>query len=228
MTDVTSPPADTQGKVADSAAAGFQGFLGAGGSPAVIVIDVCRAYLDADSPLSDASGRFESARASGARVVEAARAAGVPVLFTRVVLQPGLADAGWFAKKVPSLKVFEVGNPLGDYPAEGPAPLPGEVVVDKQYASGFFGTSLASTLNHMRVDTPYIFGFSTSGCVRATALDALQHGFRPQVVAEASGDREAATHEQNLFDLNAKYADVVSEDEVIARFAAIAAEKENS
>lgn len=192
----------------------------------MVVIDICRAYLDPDSPLSDRSGRFEAARASAVRVVDAARAAGVPVLFTRVVLQPGLADAGFFAVKVPSLKVFEIGNPLGDYPADGPAPMPGEVVVDKQYASGFFGTSLASTLRTMGVDTTYVLGFSTSGCVRATALDALQHGFRPQVVADASGDREPATHEQNLFDLNAKYADVLSEAEVLRRFAEIAGEKE--
>ncbi|QCX27629.1 isochorismatase family protein [Nocardioides jishulii] len=211
----------------DSAAAGFQGHLGAGDSPALLVIDVCRAYLDPESPLSDTSGRFEAARASASRVVDAAREAGVPVLFTQVVLQPGLADAGWFAKKVPSLKVFEVGNPLGEFPVDGPAPLPGEIVVAKQYASGFFGTSLASTLRALGIDTPYVFGFSTSGCVRATALDALQHGFRPQVIADASGDREEATHDQNLFDLNAKYADVVSEAEVLSRFEALAAQKEN-
>lgn len=215
-------------KVADSAAAGFQGQLGPGDSPAVLVIDICDAYLVPESPLSETGGRFEAARASAVRVVDAARAAGVPVLFTRVVLQPGLKDAGFFAHKVPSLKVFEVGNPLGDYPAEGPAPLEGEVVVDKQYASGFFGTSLASTLNYLGVDTPYIFGFSTSGCVRATALDALQYGFRPQVVADASGDREPATHDQNLFDLNAKYADVVSEATTVERFAEYAARKENA
>ncbi|WP_110241510.1 isochorismatase family protein [Nocardioides gilvus] len=214
-------------RVADSAGAGFQGHLGPGVSPAVVVVDVCRAYLDPGSPLSDSSGRFESARASAVRVVDAARAAGVPVLFTRVVLQPGLADAGFFAKKVPSLEVFEVGNPLGEHPEAGPVPLRGESVVHKQYASGFFGTSLASTLNALGVDTPYVFGFSTSGCVRATALDALQHGFRPQVVAQACGDREAATHEQNLFDLNAKYADVITEAETLSRFAAHAPNQEN-
>lgn len=207
-------------RIADSAGAGFQGRLGPGSSPAVVVVDICRAYLDPDSPLSDTSGRFERARDSAARVVDAAREAGVPVLFTQVVLQPGLADAGYFAVKVPSLKVFEVGNPLADFP-RAPAPGPGELVVAKQYASGFFGTTLASTLRAMGVDTTYVLGFSTSGCVRATALDALQHGFRPQVVAEASGDRDAATHDQNLFDLNAKYADVVSEAEVLARFAAL-------
>lgn len=219
-------PDGSDAKVADSAGAGFQGHLGVGTSPAVVVIDVCRAYLDPASPLSDERGRFEAARASSARVVDAARAAGVPVLFTQVVLQPGLADAGFFAKKVPSLKVFEVGNPLGDFP-QSPRPAAGEVVVVKQYASAFFGTSLASTLRAMGVDTPYVMGFSTSGCVRATALDALQHGFRPQVVAEACGDREPATHEQNLFDLNAKYADVVSEVAALAAFAELAATKEN-
>ncbi|MFC6345584.1 isochorismatase family protein, partial [Nocardioides hankookensis] len=89
------------------------------------------------------------------------------------------------------------------------------VVVTKQYASSFFGTSLAATLTAAGVDTVVVTGFSTSGCVRATALDALQHGFRPIVVADACGDREAATHDQNLFDLDAKYADVLSEQAVI-------------
>ena len=88
-------------------------------------------------------------------------------------------------------------------------------MVAKQYASAFFGTSLASTLNAWDVDTVVVVGFSTSGCVRATALDALQHGFRPIVVAEACGDRAAGPHEQNLFDLDAKYADVLGEREVL-------------
>lgn len=208
--------ADLDALTADSAAAGFQGTVGIGDSAAVVVIDICRAYLDADSPLSDANGRFEAARASAARVVDSARTLGVPVLFTRVVLQPGLADAGFFAKKVPALVAFELGNPMGDFPDDGPAPLAGEVVVDKQYASGFFGTTLASTLRTLGVDTVYLTGFSTSGCVRASALDALQHGFRPRVIADACGDREASTHASNLFDLGAKYADVISEQEALA------------
>ena len=89
------------------------------------------------------------------------------------------------------------------------APLPGEVVVTKQYASGFFGTTLASTLTSLGVDTLVVVGVSTSGCIRATALDALQSGFRPVVVRDAVGDRSAAPHEANLFDLQAKYADVL-------------------
>jgi maleamate amidohydrolase len=131
-----------------------------------------------------------------------------------VKLAPGGADAGWFAVKVPGLSVFEEGSPYAAFP-DSPAPRRGEIVVSKQYASGFFGTSLAATLNANGIDTVVVLGFSTSGCVRATALDALQHGFRPIVAREACGDREAATNDQNLFDLDAKYADVLSEQDVI-------------
>ncbi len=92
------------------------------------------------------------------------------------------------------------------------------MIVTKQYASAFFGTTLASTLRARGIDTAVVLGFSTSGCVRATALDALQNGFRPLVVAEACGDRELATHEQNLFDLDSKYADVMGEAEIIDYF----------
>ena len=95
-------------------------------------------------------------------------------------------------------------------------PRPGEVVVVKQYASAFCGTSLSATLVSLGVDTVVIGGVSTSGCVRASATDALQLGFRPMVVRQACGDRTAAVQEANLFDLDAKYADVVDEDEALA------------
>lgn len=191
----------------------FGGRVGWGSTPAVVVVDVVRAYLD--GPLTDGEGRFEAARGSAARVVDAARAAGHPVVFTAVKLAPGGSDAGWFRAKVPGLEVFEEGSPYAAFP-DAPAPQPGEVVVTKQYASSFFGTSLAATLNAARVDTVVVLGFSTSGCVRATALDALQHGFRPIVVREACGDRDRVTNDQNLFDLDAKYADVLSEQDVLA------------
>lgn len=206
----------------DYAAAGFRGRIGAGDSPALVVVDLVRAYLDPDSPLSDTGGRFEAARASAERLVDAARSAGVPVVWTTVSLAPGGADVGWFAVKVPGLRVFEHGSPLADFPAS-PRPAGEELVVTKQYASSFFGTTLASSLRARGVDTTYVVGFSTSGCVRATALDALQHGFRPLVVAEACGDREQAAHEQNLFDLDAKYADVVSEHDAIAHLTSLGA-----
>lgn len=202
---------------ADYASVGFAGKIGIGSSPAVVVIDVCNAYLDG-GPFSDAHGRFEAARASAERVVDAARAAGRPVVFTRIVLAPGGVDAGWFAVKVPGLKAFEEGSSHIDFPS-APAPEPGEVVVTKQYASAFFGTTLASTLRAMGVDTTIVLGFSTSGCVRATALDATQHGFRSLVVREACGDRDAGVNDANLFDLDAKYSDVMSEAEILAHLA---------
>jgi maleamate amidohydrolase len=111
--------------------------------------------------------------------------------------------------------LFEQGSPMGAFP-DSLMPQAGELIVTKQYASAFFGTSLASTLTAMEVDTVMITGLSTSGCVRATTLDALQHGFAPFVIREACGDRHAAPHEANLFDLQAKYAEVISEADAIS------------
>jgi len=187
--------------------AGFRGTLRWGERPAVIVVDVCRAYLDPSSVLY---AGVEDAVESAARLVDAARDSGAPVIFTRVEFAPGGTDGGLFFQKVPALASFVRGNPLADF-VERPRPTPDEVVVTKQYASAFFGTSLASTLRTLGVDTAVICGLSTSGCVRATALDALQHGFVPVVVADACGDRHPDPHHANLFDLQSKYAEVVSE-----------------
>ncbi|MEO5640829.1 MAG: isochorismatase family protein [Sphingomicrobium sp.] len=195
----------------DYAAAGFDGRLEFGQHPALLVVDVCNAYLDPASPLY---AGVEDALASNIRLVDAARAANVPVIFTRVLYSANGADGGLFYRKVPALKAYLPGNPLGDFPA-GFGPRGDEVLVTKQYASAFFGTSLAATLNAMRIDTVAITGFSTSGCVRATALDALQNGFVPYVVREACGDRAPGPHEANLFDLQAKYAEVISEAQLI-------------
>jgi nicotinamidase-related amidase len=191
---------------------GFGVRLGLGPAPAVLVVDVAMAYLDPASPLY---AGVEEAVASAARVVAAARAAGLPVVHTKVVIARGGADAGHFWRKVPALRVFEEGSPLAE-PAPALAPLPGEVVVTKQYASAFFGTTLASTLRALGVDTVVLVGLTTSGCIRASAVDALQHGFVPVVVADAVGDRDPRPHAANLFDLGAKYADVVSEAEAVA------------
>ena len=203
----------------DYEGAGFKGRLGWGERPAVVVIDICRAYLDPDSPLY---AGVEEARASAERLVEAARRSRVPVLFTRVEYEPGGADGGMFFRKVGALRCFERGNPLGDW-VEAPRPAEGELVVTKQYASAFFGTSLAATLTAMGIDTVVLCGFSTSGCVRATGVDAVQYGFRPIVVADACGDRAEGPHEANLFDLDAKYCDVVDEAEAVHRIEALGA-----
>jgi maleamate amidohydrolase len=190
-------------------AGAFDGRLPFGTRPALLIVDFVMAYLDPASPLY---AGVEDALAINERILATARDAGIPILFTNVEYAPGGADGGVFYRKVPALKLFERGSPYGAFPPSL-QPVDGEIVVTKQYASAFFGTALASTLTAMGVDTLLITGLSTSGCVRATALDACQHGFLPFVVRDACGDRHAAPHEANLFDLQAKYAEVIDSAE---------------
>ena len=195
----------------------FDGHLSFGKRPALLIVDFVVAYLDPASPLY---AGVEDALASNERLLAAARKAGIPVIFTNVVYTPGGADGGVFYRKVPALKLFDRGSPLGAFPASL-QPREGELVISKQYASSFFGTHLAATLTSNGIDTLLITGLSTSGCVRATALDACQHGFLPFVVREACGDRHPGPHEANLFDLQAKYAEVISEAQALANLAAL-------
>ncbi|MFO1395217.1 MAG: isochorismatase family protein [Steroidobacteraceae bacterium] len=190
------------------AAGGFGRGLVPGARPALVVVDFVRAYLVPGSPLYAGA---EPARAAAAALLAAARAARIPVVHTNVRYQPGGRDGGVFYRKVPALACFQDGaHPELAAFAEGLEPAPGETVITKQYASAFFGTPLSSLLASLGVDTLLIAGVSTSGCIRATAVDACQHGYIPLVVREAVGDRHPAPHEANLFDLQAKYAEVVS------------------
>jgi nicotinamidase-related amidase len=198
-------------------AASFDGHLPFGKHPALLIVDVVMAYFDKASPLY---AGVEDALASNERLLFAARKASIPIIFTNVVYQPGGANGGLFYRKLPALNVFDAGSPLGAFPPSL-QPAEGELVISKQYASAFFGTTLASTLTANRIDSVLITGLSTSGCVRATALDALQHGFAPFVVREACGDRHPAPHEANLFDLQAKYAEVISEADAIGKLRAL-------
>jgi maleamate amidohydrolase len=194
----------------------FGGSLGWGARPALLLIDMMRAYFTPGSPFDLGSRAAVDGCAS---LLAAARAAGVPVVHTRVSYAPDLTDGGLFVRKVPGLAVLAEGaGDLGEFVPEL-SPRPGELVVVKQYASAFFGTSLAATLTARGIDTALIGGVSTSGCVRASATDAMQHGFRPIVAADACGDRTAAIHDANLADLAAKYADVTTVAEAGARLA---------
>lgn len=195
----------------DSYKSTFEGRLGFGRVPALVLIDFVRAYFDQASPFY---AGVEDTLTSALRIRDAARGAGVPVFYTNVVYHAGGADGGVFFRKLPALEVFMAGSPLGEWP-EGLEPGVGEFVISKQYPSAFFGTSLAATLTSMGVDTLIITGVTTSGCVRATCIDTVSHGFIPIVVRDACGDRHEAPHEANLFDMNAKYADVVDEAAVI-------------
>lgn len=177
-----------------------------GRSPALLVIDFCLAYTRPEGP--SYSPVYAPVAQRCAEVLASARANGVPVLHTQVQLAPDGSDGGVFWRKVPALAALTRGNPLAE-PDPLVRPLPGEPVVVKQYASAFFGTSLVSTLTALRVDTVVLTGVSTSGCVRATAVDACQYGFTPYVVRDAVGDKTAASHDASLFDIDAKYGEVV-------------------
>lgn len=186
--------------------AAFSGRVGWGERPAVLVIDLVRAYTEPGGPFLLPGP--EPAVAAIAELVDTARSAGHPVLWTVVRYAPDLADGGLFVRKVPALACFAEDAP-GDWGGLVLDPQPGETVVVKQYASAFTATSLAATLHAAGIDTVVIAGVSTSGCVRATATDALAHGFRPLVVGQACADRTAQLHDNNLTDLDAKYADVI-------------------
>ncbi|CAK5277890.1 unnamed protein product [Mycena citricolor] len=205
---------------------GFANKIGWGARPALLIIDACLAYWTPGSPL-DTTSNPASARApdSMKRLLDAARAGGVSVVWTRVVYDAhgGMQDAGIFWRKTKSLDIFQTGDErgLGGWVAHaGLVPLEDETVVDKKYPSAFFGTDLATRLHVLNVDTLVVCGVSTSGCVRASVLDAMQYGYRPMVVDEACGDRSPQIHNANMFDMNAKYADIVSEEEAIQKLAA--------
>jgi maleamate amidohydrolase len=190
----------------------FDGRMGFGRAPALIVVDFIRAYTEPGSPLY-APGVVEAVKAT-VPLLEIARQTGVPVIYTRVVYHPSGADGGLFVRKVPALRRMVEGEPLAEIVPELP-PGPDDVIINKQYASSFFGTSLAPMLTARGIDTLIITGCSTSGCVRATAVDAMQYGFRPIVPRECVGDRHDGPHQANLFDINAKYGDVLPLEDVI-------------
>jgi nicotinamidase-related amidase len=190
---------------ADYAAAGFGGRLGFGDRPCVLVVDMVRAYLVEGEPFW--APAYEAVREATTRLVDVAREHDVPVVWTTLALgEPGW-DSGHFLRKVPALSELVRRPELADFDPRL-APRDGELVVHKQLASAFFGTSLGVALTRLGVDTVVVAGVSTSGCVRASVVDALQHGYVPVVVADAVGDRQVEAHRQSLYDLAAKYADV--------------------
>jgi maleamate amidohydrolase len=220
----TSPHGDAAATTTGPHGASFAGRVGWGTRPAVVVVDLVRAYTEPGGPFflggADPAtpGRVLEACAA---LVGAARPAGVPVIWTGVRYAPDLADAGFFATKVPALACFAEGAD-GGWGELALAPAADDALLFKQHASAFAGTPLAATLRSRGVDTVVVAGVSTSGCVRATATDALAEGFRPIVVDEACGDRTAALHRQNLADLDAKYADVTDVASALATFSDLA------
>lgn len=191
--------------------AGFTGRLGFGRRPAVCVVDFQLGFTDPSrSPLAaDCSSEIAVTR----NLLAAARAAQVPIFFTVIAYTPSLLDGGLWVQKVPSLGVLQLGGPLAEVDPRLELRAD-ETVIVKKYASAFAGTPLTSLLTARGVDTLITVGCTTSGCVRATVVDAVQNGFRPLVVPSACADRARGPHEANLFDMGSKYADLVAPAEV--------------
>ena len=190
--------------------AGMMNELGFGDSPAVVVVDLQRGFTDPDSPLGSELDDVVEANVS---LLETAREAEIPMFFTKCVYRDDLADGGVFTEKVPTASELTKDSewtPLD----ERLDVRESDHIIEKQQPSAFFSTELDTMLTHKGVDTVIVTGATTSGCIRATVIDACSHGYRPMLPRECVGDRAEEPHEANLFDMRSKYADVLSLDEV--------------
>ncbi|MCC4308268.1 isochorismatase family protein [Alcanivorax marinus] len=179
---------------------------------ALVLVDLSLGFTDPGlSPLASEAGAVLDANA---RLLAAFRERSLPVFFTTVAYERD-DQARVFREKLPALEVLQAGSGLERIDPRV-APRDDEPVLVKQWASGFFGTDLAARLRAAGADGVVVTGLTTSGCVRATALDALQHDLRTVVPREAVGDRDPDAHQANLKDLGIKYADVLSVDETLA------------
>ena len=191
---------------------GFGLRIGFGERPALLVIDMVKAFTD---PAMMLGADLDAQVAAISPLLGVAHERGIPVIFSTVMYhEADFRDAGIWALKQKGVATLKAGTEAVEVDPRLDM-QPGDSLLVKKYASCFFGTDLVPRLLSRRVDTLIIVGCTTSGCVRATAVDAVQTGLRPMVVREAVGDRSAAAHEQSLFDLNAKYADVVSLEETL-------------
>ena len=191
---------------------GFGNRVGFGKKPALLIIDFINGFNDADQ---FGGGNIQAAIDKTAELLAIARHHDLPVAYTTHVYAEDGSDDGLFNRKAPGLKELVPGSEATEIVPEL-EPRPGERVIKKHYPSGFFATDLAGWLAMRGVDTAIVTGCTTSGCVRATVVDAMGHGFRPIVPRECSGDRAEGPHEANLFDMDQKYADVMSLEEVKA------------
>ena len=181
-----------------------------GGKPALILVDMISAFTDPNCPLGCSC---DDLVAVNARLLNEFRERALPVFFTTVVYSD-LKQARVFRSRLPALNLLEIGSPLVKI---DPRLLPreNELLIEKQYASSFFGTDLLERLLEIGADSLVVTGLTTSGCVRATAVDGLQNDFSVIVVSDAVGDRNESAHAANLHDLHAKYAEVMTAEQVV-------------
>jgi len=211
MTDDQAREVYTRARLGESVSLGVR--------PAVLVVDFSCGFTDPASTLgADLTAEVEATK----RVLDAARTRGLPAIFTTIGYEPSLRDGGLWLQKVPALGELQVGGRWVEIDPRLER-RDDETVVLKKGASAFFGTNLASILITQGVDTVVLCGATTSGCIRATAIDLLQYGYPTLVPRECVGDRAQAPHDANMFDIQAKYADVVSLEEALAYVASVPA-----
>jgi nicotinamidase-related amidase len=198
---------------------GFAGRVGFGEHPAVLVVDLIRGFTDERCPLaSDLDAEVSATR----DILHAARAAGAPVVLSTAGYDEAMEEAGVWGRKIPSSQWLKAGSEWVEID-ERLEPAPSDHVLVKRYASCFFGTDLVSRLVSQGVDTLIVTGCTTSGCVRASTVDACSYGFRAIVAEDAVGDRAPLSHRASLFDIDAKYGDVVPSSEIVAYLERVAA-----
>ena len=182
---------------------------GLGSAPALVVVDMCRGFIDPSSPLGF---KCDELIQSNIILVNKFREMNLPVIFTTTIYRD-ISEASVFRSKIPALNILKPGSEETSFLAEL-SPDSEDILIEKKFASSFFGTNLADDLRRMNVDSVVISGVTTSGCVRATALDSLQNNFLTTVAEDCVGDRDLNAHRANLFDLQSKYADVVLSDKI--------------
>ena len=182
---------------------------GLGSAPALVVVDMCRGFIDPSSPLGF---KCDELIQSNIILVNKFREMNLPVIFTTTIYRD-ISEASVFRFKIPALNILKPGSEETSFLAEL-SPDSEDILIEKKFASSFFGTNLADDLRRMNVDSVVISGVTTSGCVRATALDSLQNNFLTTVAEDCVGDRDLNAHRANLFDLQSKYADVVLSDKI--------------
>jgi maleamate amidohydrolase len=190
----------------------FGNRIGFGRRSALLIVDFTVGFND---PKLFGGGNIDAAVQRTVRLLEFFRRSALPVAYTRVVYAEDGSDAGVFCLKAPNLRMLTETHPAGQVVPEL-KPVAGELMVRKTQASAFFGTGLAPWLVQQGADTVVVAGCTTSGCVRASVVDALSHNFRPMVARDCVGDRAPGPHDANLFDMQQKYADVLERDEIIA------------
>jgi nicotinamidase-related amidase len=192
---------------------GFGDRSGFGQRPAILVVDFARAFT---SPASRLGADMAREIAHANRLILAARAAGAPVYLSTIAYADPVAEAGVWADKIHGLRELVLGSEAVEQDRRL-ALEPSDRIIVKRFASCFFGTTLEADLRRDSIDTLIIAGCTTSGCVRASAVDACSHGFRTIVAREATADRLHAAHEQSLIDIDLKYGDVLAVDDILAR-----------